>query len=322
MKYLQKFILGSVLALGLFLGLQFSTPLVYATSGACSSHGGVNCSAGADSDGSVICYDGWEDSSVSYSSMVMCDDDYDYDYSYVDEEEEEEVVDYNAVCEASYGEHAAAHTTSCYCETGYEMESGACVLIEDTAETEEETTAEESVPVEDSSTEDVEVFSDLSSSDPEYEAVSALYDAGVIQGYSDGTYKPDASINRAEFSKILMSAQYGILAEDYSYTETCFSDVSSSDWYAPYVCFAQLLNIVSGYPDGDFKPTNEINVAEALKITLEAFAVEVPESEGEWYEAYVNYATEHDCYLDSWTSVDQKITRGEMAELIFKIMNP
>jgi len=34
--------------------------------GACSSHGGVNCSAGADSDGSVICVDGWRDSSVTY----------------------------------------------------------------------------------------------------------------------------------------------------------------------------------------------------------------------------------------------------------------
>lgn len=36
-------------------------------SGACSHHGGVDCSAGADSDGSVICSDGWRDSSVSYS---------------------------------------------------------------------------------------------------------------------------------------------------------------------------------------------------------------------------------------------------------------
>jgi hypothetical protein len=46
---------------------------LYATSGACSGHGGVSCSAGADSDGSVICNDGWENSSVSYSSMKMCE---------------------------------------------------------------------------------------------------------------------------------------------------------------------------------------------------------------------------------------------------------
>lgn len=44
----------------------------FATSGACSGHGGVSCNAGSDSDGSVICKDGWRNSSVSYSSMVMC----------------------------------------------------------------------------------------------------------------------------------------------------------------------------------------------------------------------------------------------------------
>ncbi len=44
----------------------------FATSGACSSHGGVSCASGPDRDGSVICNDGWADSSVSYSSMSMC----------------------------------------------------------------------------------------------------------------------------------------------------------------------------------------------------------------------------------------------------------
>jgi hypothetical protein len=47
--------------------------VLHATSGACSGHGGVSCSAGVDNDGSVICNDGWENSSVSYSSMVMCE---------------------------------------------------------------------------------------------------------------------------------------------------------------------------------------------------------------------------------------------------------
>lgn len=46
--------------------------LAFATSGACSGHGGVDCGAGRDYDGSVICSDGWRKSSVSYSSMVKC----------------------------------------------------------------------------------------------------------------------------------------------------------------------------------------------------------------------------------------------------------
>ncbi len=47
-------------------------PLVGATSGACSTRGGVDCSAGADSDESVICTDGWRNSSVPYASMAQC----------------------------------------------------------------------------------------------------------------------------------------------------------------------------------------------------------------------------------------------------------
>ncbi len=49
-------------------------PVVLATSGACSWHNGVNCSVGADLDGSVICNDGWRDSSVSYNFVEECND--------------------------------------------------------------------------------------------------------------------------------------------------------------------------------------------------------------------------------------------------------
>jgi len=47
-------------------------PSSLAVSGACSYHGGVNCSLGPDFDDSVICNDGWSDSSVNYWDMVEC----------------------------------------------------------------------------------------------------------------------------------------------------------------------------------------------------------------------------------------------------------
>lgn len=64
---MRKFFI--LIAIVFFLG---SANIAYSASGACSYHGGVNCSAGSDWDGSVICNDGWQDSSVSYSSMVSC----------------------------------------------------------------------------------------------------------------------------------------------------------------------------------------------------------------------------------------------------------
>jgi len=66
---MKKF--ATILATATLFSAMFSLPAL-ATSGACSGHLGVNCNAGADYDGSVICNDGWRNSSVSYSSMVMC----------------------------------------------------------------------------------------------------------------------------------------------------------------------------------------------------------------------------------------------------------
>lgn len=65
------FILLSTLACGGSGGGDGAQPAVTcqsncSASGACSGHGGVNCAAGPDADGSVICADGWQGSSVSY----------------------------------------------------------------------------------------------------------------------------------------------------------------------------------------------------------------------------------------------------------------
>lgn len=56
----------------IFLGTFFIVLPVFATSGACSYHNGVNCGTGPDFDGSIICNDGWSESSVSYTSSDEC----------------------------------------------------------------------------------------------------------------------------------------------------------------------------------------------------------------------------------------------------------
>ena len=64
-----KFITSTLILLALpFL----SVDLVYATEGSCSWHGGVNCNAGPDLDGSEICKDGWRDSTVNFANSVEC----------------------------------------------------------------------------------------------------------------------------------------------------------------------------------------------------------------------------------------------------------
>ena len=93
-------------------------------------------------------------------------------------------------------------------------------------------------------------------------AVSTLCHMGVLGGYSDGTFRPNAPITRAEFAKIAVSfAQINGFSE-YGY----FTDVNSSDWYAPYVDAAKAVGLIEGYSDGSFKPENKITRAEACAI--------------------------------------------------------
>ncbi len=155
-----------------------------------------------------------------------------------------------------------------------------------------------------------------------YKYVSAIVyvkELGLVQGYADGTYKPYNEINRAEFVKILVEGKFQEYLQDYK-PGNCFKDVAASDWYAKYVCFAKDKGIIGGYPDGTFKPAQNVNVAEALKIVLETYFGNVTPVDGEWYQKYVDYAHKQDFWLDEWMSESYLLKRGEMAELMYRAL--
>lgn len=105
-------------------------------------------------------------------------------------------------------------------------------------------------------------FSDVSADKWYNNAVSTLCHMGVLGGYSDGTFRPNAPITRAEFAKIAVSFSRANGSAVYSY----FTDVKTTDWFAPYVTTAKDSGLIEGYSDGSFKPENRITRAEACAI--------------------------------------------------------
>lgn len=105
-------------------------------------------------------------------------------------------------------------------------------------------------------------FSDVSADKWYNNAVSTLCHMGVLGGYSDGTFRPNAPITRAEFAKIAVSFSQANGSAVYSY----FTDVKTTDWFAPYVTAAKDRSLIEGYSDGSFKPENRITRAEACAI--------------------------------------------------------
>lgn len=147
---------------------------------------------------------------------------------------------------------------------------------------------------------------------PYEEAIQFVQDKGIVQGYADGTFRPDAPINRAEFTKIIIEATL----PDESGGD-CFPDVSNQ-WFAPFVCSAKRKELVGGYPDGTFKPDRHVTFAEAAKIVAIAHGLP-PRADPIWYKPYVDALRERRAVPSSIARMDQKLSRGEMAAIIFAL---
>ncbi len=440
---------------------SYSTyPYSLYSSGACSYHGGVDCSAGPHFDGSAICNDGWVDSSVFYSNIEKCkysevgekaiwevyidtldayisefstginlinaDDKVTYEeaidmlaliQSRIDqarsdrdlfEDWQESIYTYNVLtaeiiydsysifldlviptqsfyrdymslldsfcdgsfqrydvmagycsctngtyyddagedcialdnlCKAKFGRNTRGDRDwgTCACKDGFALDSsGECITVtktsseltdviyiastlvfEGSGESVYDLNYKEEV---ESSSEvgSVSSFTDVSSANKYFSAISFVKATEIVDGYSDGSYKPDNKINRAEFTKILANARYPDEVKKYP-GESCFGDVGSSEWFSSFVCFAKTASMLGGYPDGTFRPGQNINAAEALKITLEAYYDSIPDVAGAWYQKYWDYATSNGLIPSAWLDPSVEITRGEMAELIYRI---
>ena len=88
--------------------------------------------------------------------------------------------------------------------------------------------------------------------------IEAWQNEGRIGGYEDGTFRPDQSITRAEFVRLLNSA-----VSTQGSAAISFSDVSPSDWYYNDVAKAVGNNIASGFEDGTFKPNETVTRMQA-----------------------------------------------------------
>lgn len=162
-------------------------------------------------------------------------------------------------------------------------------------------------------------FSDVDADHENFEAISFVKEQGIVDGYEDGSYKPDNEINRAEFTKIIMGATHTEEEINSCEPEKKFPDVDYEEWFGPYICVAYNDGVISGYPNGTFKPNNTINFVEAAKIIVNAFAFDYEES-SVWYEPFVKILQDKFAIPVTIESLEQNISRGEMAEMIYRLL--
>jgi len=174
-------------------------------------------------------------------------------------------------------------------------------------------------------------FTDASSDHPAYEALMSLASQGIVHGNGEEHLaKLDSQINRAEVSKIVSIARedkvmLGSTCED----NPSLDDLNTEEWYYGFVKNLQQKEIVSGYPDGSFKPANKTNLAETYKILAISFGLITQEEAdaqseldgSEWYVPYYDAVAAKIEIADFInTTMDAKITRGEFFYLLNELL--
>lgn len=84
---------------------------------------------------------------------------------------------------------------------------------------------------------------------------------GIVTGYEDGSFRPDAPVTRAEFAAI--ASRFEKLTQG----SKSFTDVPDTHWAVRYINFAATRGWVTGYEDGSFKPEHSITRAEVAAVT-------------------------------------------------------
>jgi len=160
-----------------------------------------------------------------------------------------------------------------------------------------------------------------------YTAVKYLNNIGSIE---DATlFNPEDKVNRAEIVKMVLESREELpqICQDNNYSdseiyETVFTDVKSIDWFSKNIWCAYDSDIANGYSNKEFRPEDNVSLAESFKIVgngLSNFKLE-HNSIRNWWEPYKDsffYVDELNKLMEK--IVETKLNRGEVAQLIYGI---
>jgi len=129
------------------------------------------------------------------------------------------------------------------------------------------------------------------------EAILALIEEGAITGDTDGLFHPTDSLTRAQACVIIVKTINPPSAEVVGTTtqkvpESGFTDLKGYKWAEGYISYAVKNGIVKGYPDGTFKPGNNVTSNEMLTMVLRAAGYTEDQIGPAWPEDYIAKAEE------------------------------
>ena len=163
-------------------------------------------------------------------------------------------------------------------------------------------------------------FSDVTDRDTAM-AVESLRLLGVLDGYGDGSFRPNAVLTRAQFCKMAVYAMDGESELGLYRTVTVFPDVKPSHWASAYINMAAKgKGVIAGYADGRFHPEKTVTVGQAVTILLRLLGYTDENVGGIWPHGYM--AVAQTIGLTDGVSGDgyTALTRGQAARLFLNLL--
>lgn len=164
-------------------------------------------------------------------------------------------------------------------------------------------------------------YSDVSQSDGYYQAVNNLSNLNVINGYDDGTFKPDREVSRAEITKMIFSAFRPNATSEVNAAkghDTQFKDVPGTHWASGYISVGTKseLGFINGYSSSSFGPEDTVTYSQAIKMLVSALGYNSEaEKNGGWPSGYLKQGSSLGLSLPN-VSNSQPLNRAQVAVLL------
>lgn len=169
------------------------------------------------------------------------------------------------------------------------------------------------------------LFSDLPPSNDAFEAVTVLQGRGIINGFSDGSFRPEESVSRAAALKIILMASGSDIPT--SASARPFPDVDRSDWFAAIAEEGARQGIVKGDADGSFSPGRNVSRAEAIAMLFRTNKEDLKDPTKKpfddvpldaWFASYFSAAKNTGLLKGKTADPHHALTRGEISDLTYR----
>ena len=157
-------------------------------------------------------------------------------------------------------------------------------------------------------------------------AVDMLSSLGVIQGYEDGSFKPNTTVTRAQMAKMIFTIMNGGNDNANAYTSlpTKFTDLPTAAWAQGYVRYLQNTGIIAGKSVTKFAPNDTVTGLEAAKMVLVAAGYNAQKAGltgAAWAQNTMKYGQLNNLFEDVDADLNAALPRQYAAQILYNALD-